>query len=85
MNHDGMKESDKLEIPHEIIAVREELRAILFWVRIIGWAAIIIVALVTWPIVKAAHIGPLIATVAGFLAICIRLSPKKPEEISDAE
>ena len=83
-----MKESDKIEIPHEIIAVREELRAILFWVRIIGWAAIIIVALVMWPIVTAAHLGPLIATVAGFLvivAICIRLSPKKPGEISDAE
>ena len=80
--------NDNEKIRKEIAAVREEVRAVLSWVRFIGWTLLIIVSVILWPMIVETSLLPIVLVVVLFLVlvnISMRLSPKKPEGLVDVE
>ena len=81
-----MTESSDMELRQEIAAMRKELRVVRSWVRLIGCAVVLVLVRVSWPLIEAAQVIPILIPVAGFVgflfaAACIlsRVLPKSPQ------
>jgi len=81
-----MTESTDTALQQEIAAMRKEIRVVRSWVRLIGCTVVLVLVRVSWPLIEAAHLIPVLIPVAGFLgfifaAACIlsHVLPKTPQ------
>jgi hypothetical protein len=87
-----MTENSDMALQREIAALRRDLRIVRTWARFIGCGVVLVLVRVSWPLIEASHLVPILIWVAGFVGLifavaCIlsHVLPKAPQRDTGGE
>ncbi len=81
-----MTENSDMALQQELAALRKDLRIVRAWVRFIGCTVVLVLVRVSWPIIEAVQLIPVLIWVAGFVGLIFAVAcllshvlPKAPQ------